>query len=79
MNRAHTYRFPNGPRHLSGKLRLYLAHLMVSEDPLVSVGRWEASVSGRWPDFPQVAEELQRTLVEAYAVWIDENMKIYEE
>ena len=48
--------------HLSGKLRLYLAHLMVSEDPLVSVGRWEASVSGRWPDFPQVAEELQRAL-----------------
>ena len=29
MKRSHTYRFPNGPRHLSGKLRLYLAHLMV--------------------------------------------------
>lgn len=52
---------------------------MVSEDPLVSVGRWEASVSGRWPDFPQVAEELQRTLVEAYAVWEDEHMRIHEE
>ncbi|CAK9043790.1 Nicotinamide/nicotinic acid mononucleotide adenylyltransferase (NMN/NaMN adenylyltransferase) (Nicotinamide mononucleotide adenylyltransferase) (NMN adenylyltransferase) (Nicotinate-nucleotide adenylyltransferase) (NaMN adenylyltransferase) [Durusdinium trenchii] len=48
--------------HLSSKLRLHLAQLMVFEDPFVAVGHWEASVKGRWPDFPEVAEELQRTL-----------------
>ena len=115
-------------RHLSSKLRLHLAHLMVSGDPFVAwhagtketfgrpqliytgccvfshrksiastpekkknmggvlfyyisnprsflmfffeiprpvmdevaVGHWEASVKGRWPDFPEVAQELQR-------------------
>eukprot|EP00438_Fugacium_kawagutii_P021088 Skav205911 [mRNA] locus=scaffold123:514949:522804:+ [translate_table: standard] len=36
---------------------------LVSEDPLVAVGRWESAfVKGRWPDFPEVAVELQRTL-----------------
>ena len=29
-------------------------------DPFVAVGYWEASKKGSWPDFPQVAEELQR-------------------
>ena len=45
---------------MSSRLRLYLAHLMVLDDPFVAVGQWEASVMGRWPDFPQVAAELQR-------------------
>lgn len=48
--------------HLSSKLRLHLAHLLVLGDPFVAVGYWEASKKGSWPDFPQVAEELQRTL-----------------
>lgn len=33
---------------------------MHSSHPQVAVGHWEASVKGRWPDFPEVAEELQR-------------------
>lgn len=42
--------------------RLELAHLTVLSDSFVSVGAWEASRPGRWPDFPEVIEALQKRL-----------------
>ncbi|CAE7473347.1 unnamed protein product [Symbiodinium natans] len=56
-----------GTLHLSSGLRLKLAHLMVSEDDLVAVGSWEANVTGRWPDFPEVAVELEKKMQEQIA------------
>ncbi|OLP97536.1 Nicotinamide mononucleotide adenylyltransferase [Symbiodinium microadriaticum] len=54
--------FRLGTLHLSSGLRLQLAHFMVREDDLVAVGSWEANVTGRWPDFPEVAAELEKQI-----------------
>lgn len=43
-------------------LRLYLASLTLQGDEFLSVGAWEAQVPGRWPDFPEVTEQLQTDL-----------------
>eukprot|EP00966_Prymnesium_polylepis_P274740 6347604-Prymnesium_polylepis.1 len=38
---------------LSSALRLQAAQRTVADDPLVSVGAWEAQQPGHWPDFPE--------------------------
>jgi len=51
-----------GTVHISSAFRLHLARLMLHGDDFVSVGAWEAQYDGLWPDFPVVAEALQRSL-----------------
>ena len=43
-------------------LRIAMAELACREDALVSTGTWETCVPTRWPDFPEVCGELERTL-----------------
>ena len=47
---------------LSAPFRLELARRALEGDDLVSVGAWEATKEGTWPDFPVVAGSLQETL-----------------
>lgn len=47
---------------LCASFRLELARRAVQDDNIIAVGSWEASQEGRWPDFPVVAEALQKEL-----------------
>jgi len=47
---------------LSDKFRLEVARRVSLEDPLVSVGSWEAEKEGHWPDFPVVCKALAKDL-----------------
>jgi len=47
---------------LSASFRLELARRAVELDEFVSVGAWEATKEGTWPDFPVVAKALQDNL-----------------
>ena len=49
---------------LSSQFRLQAAQRTVADDPLVSVGAWEAQQSGNWPDFPEVCAALQAALTD---------------
>jgi len=45
---------------LSDKFRIEIARRATESDPLVAVGEWECAQEGYWPDFPEVAETLQK-------------------
>ncbi len=63
-------------KHLSGKhrdetffpaaQRLALCAAATEDHPFLAVASWESSVSGRWPDFPEVTATLERVLDERF-------------
>jgi hypothetical protein len=46
----------------SAEHRLAMAELAIKEHPWLKVGRWETTVSGYWPDYPEVIEYLLFTV-----------------
>jgi len=55
----------HGGPELSSAFRLHLAALATQSDPFISVTSWEASHSGRAPDYVEVLSMLQRVLLTA--------------
>lgn len=51
-----------GTPGLSAPFRLEAAERTAADDDIVSVGRWEATFPGLWPDFPKVHQELKEHL-----------------
>jgi len=49
---------------LSSNVRLLLGSMVLRSDDFVLLGAWEAQYPGRWPDFPEVAANLQDFLEE---------------
>lgn len=47
---------------LSADFRKEVARLTVEDDDLVEMASWEADYKGHWPDFPDVARNLDETL-----------------
>lgn len=48
--------------YLPSAQRLALCRAGCDDHPLVAVSSWECSVSGRWPDFPEVAQAAEVAL-----------------
>ena len=46
--------------------RLALCAAATKDHPFLAVASWESSVSGRWPDFPEVTATLERVLDERF-------------
>lgn len=46
--------------------RLALCAAATEDHPFLAVASWESSVSGRWPDFPEVTATLERVLDERF-------------
>ncbi|HCA51540.1 MAG TPA: hypothetical protein DEP24_00430 [Mycobacterium sp.] len=68
---------PSHDTYLSGKhgdprkffpaaQRLALCAAATEDHPFLAVASWESSVSGRWPDFPEVTATLERVLDERF-------------
>ena len=68
---------PSHDSYLSGKYgdprkffpaaqRLALCAAATEDHPFLAVASWESSVSGRWPDFPEVTATLERVLDERF-------------
>jgi len=68
---------PSHDTYLSGKhgdprkffpaaQRLALCAAATEDHPFLAVASWESSVSGRWPDFPEVTAALERVLDERF-------------
>ena len=47
--------------------RLALCAAATKDHPFLAVASWESSVSGRWPDFPEVTATLERVLHERFS------------
>jgi len=67
---------PSHDTYLSGKhrdetffpaaQRLALCAAATKDHPFLAVASWESSVSGHWPDFPEVTATLERVLHERF-------------
>lgn len=51
-----------GTRFFTAGVRLMIGSSVLSGDKFLSLGAWEAQFDGRWPDFPEVTENLQEFL-----------------
>lgn len=53
-------------KFLSASKRLEMCDAATRDHPFLAVGAWESEVLGRWPDFPEVTQDLVRALDERF-------------